>query len=103
MDNRMENKFFVMVDPRLCWTASPAMEGRMRASGALFEQFLDHFRSRYGGIGQAVVASLVREGQPCMIETEGMKQRCVQIANADDIADGAITEIVGMAMDIAAF
>ena len=49
-----------------------------------------------------VVAALVREGQPAVVQPEGVQQRRVQVGDADDLLDGRVAEVVGRPVDVAA-
>ena len=55
--------------------------------GYLLQQRLDDVRIRHRGVGQAVVAALVREGELGVVEAQGVQQRGVQVADADDVLD----------------
>src|SRR5438552_1209876 len=73
------------------------------SSQVSFQQIGHDFRPRHAGVGQAIVATFVREREPRVVEAQGVEQRRVKIANADDVVHGPIAEVVRLAMDMAAF
>src|SRR5204863_3937122 len=49
-----------------------------------------------------VIADYMRIGEFSMVEAEGAQEGSVKVVNAHNVMDGAVTEIVGGAMDVAA-
>ena len=66
----------------------------------LGQQLADRVRFGDDCVRQAVVAALVRIGQLPVIETQRMKQRGVEIINADYIFHRLVAELIGGAMHV---
>ena len=52
-----------------------------------------------GGVGQAVVAAVVGEGEPGVVEAEQVEDRRVKVVHVDAIDLGAKADGVGRAVD----
>ena len=56
-----------------------------------------------GDVGQAEVATGVAIGQPGMVEAEQVQDGGVEVVDVDGAFDGAVAELVGGTVDVAAF
>ena len=56
---------------------------------------LDH---RAVHVGQAVVAALVLEGQPGVVDAQAVQDRGVQVVDVDRVLDDVVAEVVGLAV-----
>ena len=54
-------------------------------------------------VGQSEIASGVPEGQPFVIDTQLMQDRCVKVMNFDRVLNGVLADFVGRPMDMATF
>src|SRR5512135_2800674 len=52
------------------------------------------------GVGQAVVATFVRVGDPTVVEAKGVQQGGLKIVDGDGVLNGRVTEVVGRAVDV---
>src|SRR5262245_33670575 len=61
----------------------------------------NHSRPGHVRIGETVVAALMRKGEAVVVQPQGVEQRCMQIADADNVLHGAVAEFVRFAVDVA--
>ncbi len=84
--------FFTPQKNQKIYRSLPEWHRRGAASG---QNWAD---DRAGDVGQAVVAALVLERQPRVVDAQAMQDRGVQVVDVDRVAGDVVAEVVGLAV-----
>src|SRR5436190_1630408 len=95
----MNSTFILRGDFSSAGSSGTAQPARTRASRWRMESSLeDWVHDLAVHVGEAEVAALEAEGEPRVVDTEGVKDGGVEVVNVHRIADDVVTEVVGLAM-----